>query len=120
MECNSASLSILFTDDKEMRQINRDYRGKDKSTDVLSFAAMEASLPKALQKALPQQLGDLIVSVETLLKQAKAYEVSPKEEYLRLLIHGLLHLLGYDHEGVSPKKAQQMRRKERSLLSLFD
>ena len=98
-----------------MQQLNSSYRGKDKPTDVLSFASLDAKLPKALR---PKEriLGDLVISIETLLRQAKEYHVTPFEELCRLLVHGTLHLLGYDHEGVGAKEAQRMRRKEQQAL----
>ena len=102
-----------------MRSLNKQYRGKDKATDVLSFAALDVELPKALRKHTPRMLGDLAISVDTLLRQAKEYGVTPKEELLRLLIHGTLHLLGYDHENVSAKEAQRMRRKEATVFRLM-
>lgn len=119
LECSDAHASILFTDDREMRSLNKQYRGKDKATDVLSFAALDVELPKALRKHAPRMLGDLVISVDTLLRQAKEYGVTPKEELLRLLIHGTLHLLGYDHENVSAREAQRMRRKEAAVLRLM-
>ncbi|MBP9837079.1 MAG: rRNA maturation RNase YbeY [Proteobacteria bacterium] len=112
VECTE--ISILFTGDKEIQKLNATYRRKDKPTDVLSFPLdmMEANFPKT-------SLGDLIISVETAIKQAKEYGVTVKEEITRLLIHGTLHLLGYDHEKVSKAEAEKMRRREKKLLAIF-
>jgi probable rRNA maturation factor len=107
-----AELSVLLTGDREIRRLNAEYRGKDKATDVLSFALQEGSAPELSGKAL----GDLVISLQTTLAQAAEFQVSPAEEFLRLLIHGLLHLLGYDHENVPSAEASRMRRKERALM----
>jgi probable rRNA maturation factor len=106
-------VSVLFTNDKTIHQLNLDYRGKDKPTDVLSFPQDE-TLAKAVHSP---SLGDLVISVQTARRQAREFGVSYRNEIERLLIHGLLHLAGYDHEKVSAKKAQQMRRAERSILA---
>jgi probable rRNA maturation factor len=102
---------VVFTDDTEMRRMNRKHRGKDKTTDVLSFP-LDDTTP-LLQTRL---LGDLVISVPTAQKQAKEYGVPLREELLRLLIHGFLHLLGYDHENVSRKKARAMEQKEEEFF----
>jgi probable rRNA maturation factor len=89
-----------------MRRFNRDFRGKDKPTDVLSFSQLEGESP------VPSpSLGDLVISVDTTKRQAKEYGVTYTQEFLRLMVHGILHLHGYDHEGVSKAEAQRMRRR---------
>jgi probable rRNA maturation factor len=104
-------LSILFVGDPAMRVLNRDYRGKDKPTDVLSFSQLEG------MNGIPSPvLGDLVISVDTTKRQAKEYGVTYKQELLRLMVHGILHLHGYDHEGVSKSEAQRMRRREERIL----
>ena len=103
-------LSVLFTGDAEIAELNGEYRGKPKPTDVLSF-------PMSAPGNNPTDLlGDIVISLETAERQAREYGVSLQEEILRLLIHGLLHLHGHDHEGVPPAQAQRMRRKERQLF----
>lgn len=84
------SLGVLFTSDRRIRELNRTYRGKDRSTDVLSFPGGET--PEGTH------LGDVAVSVPTALRQAKAAGHPPEEELETLLLHGVLHCLGYDHE----------------------
>jgi probable rRNA maturation factor len=101
------SLSELFCSDARIQELNRIYRNKDKPTDVLSFAMTEAGFSSSL--------GDLVVSTETTIKQAKEYGVSREAEVVRLVAHGILHLLGYDHEMVSPVEANRMRRAEKRL-----
>lgn len=107
-------VSVLLTNDREIHRLNREWRGKDKPTDVLSFALLDD--PTAPPAPL---LGDLVISIDTTRRQAKEYGVPVGEELLRLLIHGLLHLSGYDHEGVSRTEAERMRRAERRLLPVM-
>lgn len=115
MDCNDlpgniSAVSLLFTGDDEIQILNREYRGKDKPTDVLSFSAIEGLTPRSFEK----DLGELVISLDTAKRQAKKYKVTLSEEIARLIIHGLLHLLGHDHEKVSKQKAQRMRRLEKS------
>ena len=102
--------SVLFTDDAELRRLNREFRGRDKTTDVLSFPA-----PPAGAAANPY-LGDIAISLERAALQAPRYRLNLAQELLRLLIHGVLHLLGYDHVGVTAAAADKMRRMERQLF----
>jgi probable rRNA maturation factor len=113
LDCQSCDLSVLVIDDSRMRQLNARYRGIDRSTDVLAFAMREAPFADLH----PHVLGDVVLSAETALRQARAHRHSLAEELTRLLIHGTLHLLGYDHE-VSPAAARLMRAKERELWRL--
>ena len=99
-----------------MQELNSSYRNKDKPTDVLSFALQDAKGPRCSGSAL----GDLVISVDTMVRQAREYEVTPRAELLRLLIHGTLHLLGYDHEGVTKSEAAKMRRLEKKLFGAFE
>jgi len=102
---------VLLTDDAEIHQLNRDYRGVDRPTDVLSFAMDDApAMP-----GVPRLLGDVVISCETAARQAKKLGHSIQHEMNRLLIHGVLHLLGHEHEG-DAKAARKMRRLERRLL----
>jgi probable rRNA maturation factor len=104
---------VLIIDDARMRRLNARYRGIDRPTDVLAFAMREGPFADFH----PQVLGDVVLSAETALRQARARRHSLAEELTRLLIHGTLHLLGYDHE-VSPANARLMRAKERELWKL--
>ena len=101
-------LSIVLTGDEEITSLNSSYRKKAFATDVLSFSMHEGQGPVA--PGLP--LGDVVISIETARRQAKELEVSLAEELLRLLIHGILHLCGFEHENVSKKKASEMRKME--------
>ena len=114
MKCSSdVELSILITDDTEIRKLNKKYRHKNKATDVLSFAPAEAKEFVCLKHIL----GDVVISVETAKRQAQELGVAFADEFARLLIHGILHLLGYDHENVSPRRAKEMQGTEDRLLS---
>ena len=109
-ERTGCARSIALGSDPATRRLNRTWRKKDKATDVLSFPAGEA--PKGSPG--PRQLGDVIISLDTAKVQAKEYERTLEQEVARYLAHGLLHLLGHDHER--PKDAQKMARAEERLL----
>lgn len=113
MACERCELSILLTSDDEIRALNASFRGKDKATDVLSFSQREGD--GHLEHS--SSLGDVVISVETAQRQAKEAGVECGAELIRLLIHGVLHLVGYDHVGVTAGKAQAMRRKESCLFA---
>ncbi|DAB31391.1 MAG TPA: rRNA maturation RNase YbeY [Sulfurospirillum sp. UBA11407] len=99
-------VELIFLDEKSMHEINLEYRGVDKTTDVLSFPLDEA--PYA-------PLGSILINVDLAKQKALEYAHKTEEEIALLYIHGLLHLLGYDHEVDSG----QMRQKEEELISLF-
>jgi probable rRNA maturation factor len=109
----AAELGILFVGDRRMKGLNRRYRGKDRTTDVLAFAMREACTPHAVRFA-PDMLGDVVISVPTAWKQAIEAGRSLNAELTCLLIHGILHLCGYDHER-SEKEARRMHRRERMI-----
>lgn len=103
LQLNKEEVSIAFVDDDEMRILNRDYRHKDKPTDVLAFPLREGEFSEH-RGAL---LGDIVVSLQTAQKQAQAAGKTTLAEVTMLLGHGLLHLLGWDHE--TPAKDRAMR-----------
>ena len=109
----SAELGILFVGDQRMRGLNCRYRGKNRTTDVLAFAMREARTPHTSRLA-PDMLGDVVISVPTACRQAIEAGRSLDEELGWLLIHGILHLCGYDHER-SEKEARRMYRRERMI-----
>lgn len=92
-----ATLTITFIRDRTMRRLNRDYRGIDKPTDVLSFAYYETD-DDFVQEGEPEHLGDMVISVETADRYRKELGLSFESEIEHLIIHGTLHLAGYDHE----------------------
>lgn len=107
-----AEVSILLLDDRGISALNERYLQKAGPTDVISFPMQDAALP-AIQ---PQLLGDIAISVETAVRQAAERGISCEEELADLLIHGLLHLLGYDHE-TSADDRRRMRTKQRRILA---
>lgn len=110
----SAELGVLFVGDQRMRGLNRQYRGKDRTTDVLAFAMRESLTPHP-SPLTPVMLGDVVIAVPTAVRQAKQGQRSLDEELTVLLVHGILHLCGYDHER-SEKEARRMHRRERMIL----
>jgi probable rRNA maturation factor len=102
------SVSLVLTDDREIHQLNRDYRKKDKPTDVLAFALDEA---EDADRTGP--LGDVIISVERAQAQAKGRRVTLDAELELLAVHGTLHLLGYDHQQAA--EARRMRARTRAI-----
>jgi probable rRNA maturation factor len=112
LDRSDAELSILITDDAEIRSLNSAYRDLDRSTDVLSFSQQEG-------EGFPgdhELLGDIVISLDTAVRQAGELGHSVEEEMNRLLIHGVFHLLGYDHER-GEEEAVQMRAEEEKYLS---
>ncbi|WP_027039583.1 rRNA maturation RNase YbeY [Mesorhizobium ciceri] len=106
-----SELSLVFTDDAHIRTLNAGWRGKDKPTNVLSFPAF----PFAQGGPLPPMLGDIVLAAETVADEA-ALEDKPVENHItHLVIHGLLHLLGHDHE--TEAEAEAMEAVERAALA---
>ena len=104
-----AELSVVLVGDRRMRQLNRQYRKVDRSTDVLAFAMREGPRPSS------SLLGDVVISWDTAVRQASTAGHSVDHELVILLIHGVLHLLGYDHER-GDREARRMQRKEHSVF----
>ena len=104
----NAELSLALIGNLEMKKLNGQYRNKDYPTDVLSFP-IEGVVPEETRL-----LGDVIISVEKAAEQAKARGYSPEQELVTLLIHGIVHLMGYDHEG-SAQEARAMHRVEKRI-----
>ena len=115
----ACEVSILLTDDTDIRQLNRDYRGIDAPTDVLAFAMREGEDGNVN----PNLLGDLVISLETAARQAATENAlsqtcgTLETEAALLAVHGMLHLLGYDHQ--TPKDATLMFEKQKAIFSLL-
>ncbi len=107
-----AELGIVITDDITLRRLNRDYAGEDKTTDVLSFSLREGEEFVPPDDVL--RLGEVIISFETAERQAQTAGRPTDGEVAHLLVHGILHLLGYDHSG--PNEEREMRAREQELL----
>jgi probable rRNA maturation factor len=108
-------VSILITDDTELHALNRDYRQIDSPTDVLSFAAEEGTPEFVYPPDMPRFLGDIAISYDRVLAQAAEYGHSNERELAFLAVHGILHLLGYDHER-GPSDAATMRMHEEAVM----
>jgi probable rRNA maturation factor len=104
-----SELSLSLIDDEEIRELNRRYRGIDRPTDVLSFSLFEGQGAEH-RGAL---LGDVVIGIETAARQAAARHRGLDDEVARLLVHGVLHLLGHDHEDDA--QARRMRGEERRV-----
>lgn len=114
LDCNEAELSILFTDDKEISRLNKQYLGRNGPTNVLAFPISGGPSPDPDTG----MLGDVVISVDRAISESKTVGESVEETIFRLLIHGILHLLHYDHEK-SLEEADLMEKEERRLLSLI-
>jgi probable rRNA maturation factor len=103
LQMEKAELSIVLTGDKQIHKLNKLYRGKDRPTDVLAFAMQEGEFG-AVSAGL---LGDVIVSIPTAERQAHERKVAPLDEVTMLIAHGILHLLGWDHETDAKDRAMR-------------
>ncbi|MFH2013186.1 MAG: rRNA maturation RNase YbeY [Pseudomonadota bacterium] len=112
LECPDSEISILMVDDKQIEVINKQYLGRSGPTNVISFPMTEGDFTAVN----PYLLGDVVISVETAKRQAEESEIAVEEMIDFFLIHGVLHLLGYDHEN-SGEEAQVMQAKEKELLN---
>lgn len=111
----NAEVSVSFVDNNEIRRLNKIYRDKDKSTDVLSFPLGENGVYDINNETGACLLGDVVISMETAVKQARIYGHSLEREVGFLTVHSMLHLLGYDHE-TSALDAAKMHEKEEIIL----
>lgn len=109
-----SDLSLELIGDWRMQRLNRDYRKQDRTTDVLAFPIREANMPKKLS-CRTSLLGDVVISLPTAIRQARAVGRSIDEELAILLVHGVLHLCGYDHER-NGREAARMSRREQVVL----
>lgn len=103
--------NVIFVDNKSIRKINKEYRGIDKETDVISFALEDT---KDIELKFGRLLGDIYICVDKMKEQAKEYGHSERREMCFLTIHGLLHLLGYDH--MTEEEEKIMFRKQELIL----
>jgi probable rRNA maturation factor len=112
---DGAELSVLIVDDEAIRVINRDYLQKDRPTNVISFSMREGEGGE-IQPAL---LGDVVISAETAARDAAEAGLPFESELYFLLLHGILHLLGFDHERGSAEDALRMESKEEEVFALI-
>ncbi len=105
------AVSVIFVDDEQIHQINRDYRNIDRPTDVISFALADN---KDEIDYIPEELGDIFINIDAARRQAVEYEHSEKREICFLFTHGLLHLNGFDHQ--TKEEEQEMIRYQKLIL----
>jgi len=106
-----AELSLLFVNDRQIQTLNRKYLRRDKPTNVLAFSMREGEF----STLHPHLLGDLVISVETAKRQSNRFGLDGAEMVILLMVHGVLHLIGYEHEGTK-KGAREMTLKQRELF----
>jgi probable rRNA maturation factor len=115
---DECEMILTITDNEQIRELNREYRGKDISTDVLSFAYDEVDEPKIIGGCAGRVLGDVIISIDKVREQARVYDHSVARELSYLAVHGFLHLLGFDHLAEADKKL--MRVQEEIIMKELD
>lgn len=114
---DEAEVSLILVDDRRIHELNREYRGVDRPTDVLSFALQEETEDEPDLEFEDDMLGDIVISVPRAREQALEYGHSFEREIVYLAVHGTLHLLGYDHEDDEDK--QKMRAKEEEIMTVL-
>lgn len=112
--CGDAELSVWLCDDRTIRDLHREYLGQDSPTNVISFAQRDGEFGDVE----PEVLGDVVVSVDTARRDAEAAGEALEDEVAYLCIHGILHLVGYDHEGTEAARAPEMEAREAELFRL--
>jgi probable rRNA maturation factor len=112
LDCEDREISLLLVDDDRIREINKNYLKRDRPTNVISFAMTEGEFGDVH----PEILGDIILSVETAARDALIGHLDFMDELEFLLIHGLLHLLGYNHENVGSDEEEKMKTREGELF----
>ena len=116
LDCADKEISLSFVDDENIKQLNKQYLGKDKATNVISFSLQEGEY----SNINPQILGDIIISVETAQRDAIKENLTVTQELEFLIIHGILHLLGYNHENTTEKETNKMQQKEKDLFNAIN
>ena len=114
LDCPDGELSVLIVNDSQIEVLNKQYFNRYGPTNVIAFPMQEGKFANIS----PQLLGDVVISVETAHKEGINAGISMEERLIQLLIHGILHLFGYDHEN-SEKEARRMEAKSRELLKLI-
>jgi probable rRNA maturation factor len=115
LKSDNREIDLLFVDDKEIQELNNVYLSRNNPTNVLSFAMTEGEFGNIN----PQILGDIVISVETASREALISHMDLMDELEFLFIHGLLHLLGYNHENTSVEKEKEMNGREQELFFLL-
>jgi probable rRNA maturation factor len=111
LECHNAELSVLIVDDPQIAELNKQYLHRSGPTNVIAFPMHTDIFPNIN----PELLGDVVISVETAAKEGKSIGIGMEERFIQLLVHGILHIIGYDHEK-SEAQAEKMVEKENEIL----
>lgn len=114
MDCPDGEISILILDDPQIEKLNQQYLNRQGPTNVIAFAMREGEFPDLT----PDLLGDVVISTDTAAREAQVASMSMERRFNELLVHGILHLMGYDHE-TSEKDARIMEEKSRKLMELI-
>ena len=114
MDCPDGEISILIVDDPQIEELNRKYLNRQGPTNVIAFAMREGEFPDLT----PNLLGDVVISTDTAVREAQNSAMSMERRFNELLVHGILHLMGYDHE-TSEQDARIMEEKSRELMELI-
>jgi probable rRNA maturation factor len=115
LNCKDPEISLLLVDDEKIREINKAYLNRDRSTNVISFPMAQG----LFGHIHPEILGDIILSTETAARDARTGHLDFMDEVEFLLIHGLLHLIGYNHENTDADETQKMEIRERELFFML-
>jgi len=115
LDYHDAELSILIVDDPQIAILNKKYLRRNGPTNVIAFPMRT----EQFSNINPELLGDVVISIETAEKEGKSIGISMEERFTQLLVHGILHLLGYDHEK-SEKEADKMEKKSEEILKLIE
>lgn len=111
-----SELSVAIVGDRTIRRLNRDYLGRDKPTNVISFSMQEGEFPP-INHAL---LGDVVISADTAAREAAEAGIGCNSRISFLLLHGILHLTGFDHERSGDEEAKRMEKKEAELFAMLE
>ena len=114
--CPDGELSVVIVDDREIQDLNREYLDRDRPTNVISFSMQEGEGGGIH----PDLLGDVVISADTAARDAAEAGIPYERELQFLLLHGILHLLGYDHERGTEEQARLMEERERELFALIE
>ena len=113
----NTELSVLVVDDSAIQEINREYLERDRPTNVISFSQQEGDVPEVPGSDV--LLGDVVISADTAWRDAQDAGIEMFAELVFLLLHGILHLVGYDHERGSSEEAERMELKEQEIYTLL-
>ena len=115
LDCPEGEISILIVDDSRIEELNRQYLQRRGPTNVIAFAMRDGEF----SHVSPQLLGDVVISMDTAAREAANAGISPETRFDELLVHGILHLFGYDHE-TSDQDARAMEKKSQELLKVIE